>query len=521
MRFADYKPFFSRLALVFAGLGLLGILEVGLWVVGFGDAFDLVIDEPGQKSPAKKSLNSQYIALHYFRHLPVKLETLFKDKPWFEDTAFLKEKSPDTIRVFCVGASTTRGFPFTNRRISYSGFLREILSDLIPNKNIEVINAGYDALSSYGVLDVFKKISDQQADLIFVYTGHNEFIGHFGVNSQVNYGNNHYINRLLTGLFGSRLFLAAELGMLKIKSNDRGGPARDGRVNMFKAMLSQKRMHWKETDHLETARKFENNLNALSQLARQKSIPVLLSTLASNTRDFSPLQSEFSSNTTQKEKAKSSKVFETGRKFFEIGDYEKAAEEFNVAILTAPNYAQYYFWLGKAYVKSGKLKQARRAYKYAREMDKIHLRACLLFNQIITSVGNKNNIPVLVMEKEFEKVGEDGLVGNEFFLEHVHPNINGHLLMAHAIAKKIQKESILGATKHWQWKRMKSAGEYVRDVGYNQEQFINSRYTVGRMLLDFPFYKCEQGVENLKAASKLKFEEELVGRCRQTVASRQ
>ncbi len=521
MRLADYKPFFSRLLLIFAGLCFLGLLEAGLWAVGFGENFDFVIEEPGKQSPAKKSLNSQYIALHYFRHLPVKLGALFKENPWFEDTAFKKEKSPDSIRIFCIGASTTRGFPFTNRRISYSGFLQEILSDLLPNKNIEVINAGYDALSSYGVLDVFGKIIDQQADLIFIYTGHNEFIGHFGVNSKINYGNNHLINRLLTGLFGSRLFLLAERGMLKVKSIGRQEAAKDGRVNMFKTMLSQKKMNWEDADHLATARNFEKNLIEILKLARQKGMPVLLSTLASNTRDFSPLQSEFSSSTTPEERANSSRAFQEGNKFYAQDEYDKAAERFNIAVSTAPNYARYYYWLGKAYDKSGKLKRARRAYNYAREMDKIHLRACLLFNQIITSVGRKNDVPVLVMEKEFEKAAESGFVGNEFFLEHVHPNINGHLLMAHAIAKKIQESRLLETSDAWEWERIKSAAEYVRDVGFNKEQFINSRYTVGRMLLDFPFYKCEQGVENLKAANKLEYEKEWVGQCRQTVASRQ
>ena len=68
-----------------------------------------------------------------------------------------------------------------------------ILNDVVPGKNIEVINAGYDALSSFGVLDLTQQIIDQSPDMLIVYTGHNEFIGHFGVNSNINYGDQRWI----------------------------------------------------------------------------------------------------------------------------------------------------------------------------------------------------------------------------------------------------------------------------------------------------------------------------------------
>lgn len=230
---------FKSLVSLGVGVALLLLLEGGLRLSGFGDQFEFVVSGTRPQDEGKVSLNTQYVAIHYFQHLPVNISKLFTNQPWYEDTEFTRKKQPGVYRIFMVGASTTRGFPYTDRRISYSGLLQGILNDVLPGKRVEVVNAGYDALSSFGILDLASQLMDYEPDLLVVYSGHNEFIGHFGVNSAVNYGQNRGVIRLATFLFHSRVYLALERMGLWLKSRNREDANRESQVNLFRAMLSE------------------------------------------------------------------------------------------------------------------------------------------------------------------------------------------------------------------------------------------------------------------------------------------
>ena len=86
---------------------------------------------------------------------------------------FLATKPPATFRIFCVGGSTTRGWPF-HRKLSYPALLALYLRDLFPDKKIEVINAGMMAFDSTSDLHLITQLLEYNPDLILLYTGRNE-----------------------------------------------------------------------------------------------------------------------------------------------------------------------------------------------------------------------------------------------------------------------------------------------------------------------------------------------------------
>ena len=88
---------------------------------------------------------------------------------------FLKKKAPGTFRIFCVGGSTTRGWPF-HMKISYPYLLSLELKDLLPHKKIEVINAGIMGSDSFSDSFLVHQIMDYEPDLIIVYEGRNEAV---------------------------------------------------------------------------------------------------------------------------------------------------------------------------------------------------------------------------------------------------------------------------------------------------------------------------------------------------------
>ncbi|RMD97873.1 MAG: SGNH/GDSL hydrolase family protein, partial [Calditrichaeota bacterium] len=87
---------------------------------------------------------------------------------------FAVNKSHRVFRIFCLGGSTTAGFPF-DCQVSFPQQLRYMLRQAYPQYHFEVINLGISALNSYTVLDLLPAILDLQPDLILIYMGHNEF----------------------------------------------------------------------------------------------------------------------------------------------------------------------------------------------------------------------------------------------------------------------------------------------------------------------------------------------------------
>ena len=115
--------------------------------------------------------------------------------------------------------------------------------------------------------------------------------------------------------------------------------------------------------------------------------------------------------------------------------------------------------------------------------------------------------------RSWKKISANGLVGENFFLEHVHPNINGHFVIANSIARALSREAGTGMEQSWDWSRMRPARDYVRRVGYDRQQFIEARYTVGRLLLDFPFFQCDAGENALRRIDRHKVEQNLIKAC--------
>jgi lysophospholipase L1-like esterase len=86
---------------------------------------------------------------------------------------FSRTKAPGTFRIFCVGGSTTRGWPF-HERLSYPRVLSLILRDALGSRSIEVINAGLLASDSWSDRRLVEELSAFEPDLFLIYEGRND-----------------------------------------------------------------------------------------------------------------------------------------------------------------------------------------------------------------------------------------------------------------------------------------------------------------------------------------------------------
>ncbi|NIQ00673.1 MAG: hypothetical protein GWM98_09980, partial [Nitrospinaceae bacterium] len=116
-----------------------------------------------------------------------------------------------------------------------------------------------------------------------------------------------------------------------------------------------------------------------------------------------------------------------------------------------PSFSKAHFELARTYEALSDYPHARQEYRLAREYDKVHLRACRKFNRIIHRVARRHGVPVVEIGEAFEEVSPHHLPGDNLFLEHVHPNINGHLIMADTLSHFLARRDFIEPEPNWQW----------------------------------------------------------------------
>jgi lysophospholipase L1-like esterase len=91
----------------------------------------------------------------------------------FRGGDFPVNKSPGTIRIVCLGASTTEGIGYDNE--TYPFYLQQELNQVYPGKKIEVINAGHHAYKARDNLALLEQyILPLNPDLIIFYEAAND-----------------------------------------------------------------------------------------------------------------------------------------------------------------------------------------------------------------------------------------------------------------------------------------------------------------------------------------------------------
>jgi hypothetical protein len=125
-------------------LALLAIAELALRLLGLG-GYPPFIREAGRLATGESvCLVEPTSARPYFFANP--------ERPGFgKQYNFLMPKPEGTVRIFLFGESAAQGYP-QPRNMAMSSFLRAMLSDLSPDRAIEVINMGTTAVASFPIV---------------------------------------------------------------------------------------------------------------------------------------------------------------------------------------------------------------------------------------------------------------------------------------------------------------------------------------------------------------------------------
>jgi lysophospholipase L1-like esterase len=343
--------------------------------------------------------------------------------------AFRREKPANGLRVFVVGESSVFGFPF-GANLAFSRFLGDRLAAAFPDRAVEVVNCGVPAIASWHVRRlVEEELVHYAPDVVVIYTGHNDWIVPAPTAA----------SPVTEFLARSRLYQLASLVRVRWR-RWRYGPLDDFRLQATKDPWGYARQRARGQLTLTRAEerdlivRFGENLRATVRAARGAGARVVVATLTQNLRDFAPGASRHRPGVSPAARARWSALAAQAGSRMAIGDWTTALAALRRGRALDPRPASAEYLRAQCLDALGRHGVARAAYRRASDLDEIPLGARSSFNAVIRRVADETGAQLVDVAGALARAAPHGLVGGQFFVDHLHPSVAGHVAIARVLA---------------------------------------------------------------------------------------
>ena len=329
---------------------------------------------------------------------------------------FAVQKPARAFRVFVLGESSTAGFPYP-RNGTFSRVLRDMLRDVLPGDSVEVINLGIAATNTYTLLDIAGEVAAQSPDAVVIYAGHNEYYGALGAASTENVvGSSPAVKRAYLWMLRSRVVLALR-GALRRRPRD--ADRQRETATLMETLAADREIPLESESYRRGVQQFERNLRRVVEVFRDDGIPVFIGSLASNLRDQPPLAARAN---------------------------------------RGPERAEGVYLDARRAIGAGDATLAPMLFARARDLDVVRFRAPTEFNHVIERVAKRTGAHYVPVAETAARDAPSGVPGNEFFLEHVHPNRNGYATIARVFFESMRADGFFG--RRAELERLRSPADY-------------------------------------------------------------
>ncbi len=410
------------LALIISPVLFLLLMELVLRLLGWGIPSRFWIPWSGQGQ--KVMLSNPEYCQHF---VPKSLSR----EPAF--SALAVPKPATTRRVVVLGGSAAYGDP----EVDY-GFCRQLeflLNDHAQGVRFEVINAAVTSMNSHVALRIARDAMRHDPDLLLAFMGNNEVVGPYGPPT------------LSASLYEKRWFIdlsiAAKqrlrLGQLIAHLARRTQAGADSNAEWLgmEAFLSQQIAA--DSNKLTACyRHFRENLKDIVRSAYAGGIQVLFCVPPVNLQDCAPFASRHRDDLTDEALALWDQHWQAGRALEEAKDWQGAWDRYQQAVELDDRYADLRFSRGRCAVELGRTEEALAEFEAARDLDSLRFRADSQQQDIIRGIGTKIELKVLDLQQELQRTCDDGILGQEYLVDHVHLNFNGNFQSAWLALGRIQ-----------------------------------------------------------------------------------
>ena len=361
---------------------------------------------------------------------------------------FSVPKRPGTFRIFCLGGSTTVGFPYGFVG-SFSTFLRDRLKQLFPDRSIEVINLGMTATNSYTVLDIARELVDYEPDLFCVYDGHNEFYGALGIASREAVASSRWVTKLYLRLVHFRTFLLLRDAYSFLGKHNQESGSSYPAGTMMERLARGQYIRCGSEEYATALENFRANMSELRSICSEHHIYLLLASQVSNLRDRPPFVSQDPDQWTPAQRLQFHLKFNQGIAFRLNGLPDSALQRCDRLLADDSLRADLHFERACSLDSLKRRQEARVEYEKARDCDMLRFRASSDFNNAIRSMEDGEHTFFVDVERKFRSNSPDSLIGNNLILEHLHPNARGYFLIAKEFTWPMHLHQIIADEKTW------------------------------------------------------------------------
>jgi len=417
---------------------LVALLEIGLRVGKYGgdlSAFDTPSILHGLYKVPSENVGKRYFPQEKFPPSP-------------PGDPFLVDKPAHSMRLFVMGESSAAGFPYPPNG-TFARVIRDAMADVLPEDTVEVINLGMAATNSFTIADLAGDVIAEKPDGVLIYGGHNEYYGALGAGSTETLGSYPSFVRLYLRLQHLKTFLLLRNATNSVLSAVRGGRSMrdiEADASRMESVVSNQRIKLDDATYKRGVAQYESNLRYAIGRFRRAGIPVFIGSTPSNLRDITP----FGPNAEPPDST--------------------ATKQFDVA---------------KATLASGDSVHAASQFARARDLDVIRFRAPGEFQSLVRRVAKETGATYVPALEGFAATAHYGIPGSDLFLEHVHPNQRGYVLLARFFFEALKNANFLGRPADMT--RLATWDEYTQRMKLTELDQRIAYHTIRTVTTRWPF----------------------------------
>ncbi|MCI0361472.1 MAG: GDSL-type esterase/lipase family protein [Planctomycetaceae bacterium] len=383
----------------------------------------------------------------------------------FQPESFAAAKAASEFRVFVLGGSTVQGCPWSIDT-SFTTWLELHLNAADPSRKHEVVNCGGVSYASYRLVPILREVLQYQPDLIIFCEGHNEFLEdrtYAQINDQpplLAWAGRH-VSRLriynvlrdgVLGTAGGNKSAAASRPVL--------GPEVDARLDWKDGLA-----HYTRDPQWQAAviAHFDDSLRRVVQITEGANVPLVLVSPPANLQ-WPPFKSEHRADITAGQRDEFEALLKAAEEY--AGDLPRALRLLEQAAAIDDQYAQVHHQIGICRLELGALSEAHSALLKAKELDVCPLRMLEPMKAAIHAVASQTQTPLVDAEALLAANSRSGFPDRQWLVDHVHPTISGHQLIADALAEKLADLRLVRRSAGWEADRERAYQTHLASLSH-------------------------------------------------------
>ena len=385
----------------------------------------------------------------------VTLHTAPNRRRLFNYQEFPREKSGDSYRIFCMGGSTTHGRPYYDP-VSFCGWLRAYLNAADPTRNWEVINAGGVSYASYRVARLMNELKQYQPDLFIVYSGQNEFLEERSYGELIKLPG--WLINLHITLSGTRSYTALVQLIDTVRPDSpqqaQKSPMLSGEVDeILNKSVGPESYQRDDVLRQQIMTHFRLNMMRMVRIARSADAELMFVQPAINIKDMSPFKSEHKTGLDKQEQKRWHSLYRQARTLHKNGEINEALTLYRQALEIDDRYADLHYRIGQVYFQRERYQQAERSFRRAVEEDIVPLRILNAMQQTVEQVAAQETVPLIdfpsILREAYLSQYDHAVFGEEYFLDHVHTNMEGYRILALALFDRLVEQRVVTPDASW------------------------------------------------------------------------